>query len=105
MAAPTRLIPALREVLRFDETHVNGIDQLVLAHLIDSGELRMGSSSGLYRSGVDGALLGELGPRYSGEVASGGVHDATTRPLPVENTGSGDLVILKFFGPDITPCR
>lgn len=39
LAAPTRLIPALREVLRFDETHVNGIDQLVLAHLIDSGEL------------------------------------------------------------------
>lgn len=39
LAAPHSLIPALREVLRFDETHVNGIDQLILAHLIDSGEL------------------------------------------------------------------
>ena len=39
LAAPTHLVPRLREVLRFDEVHVNVIDQLVLAHLIREGEL------------------------------------------------------------------
>ncbi|GAA2853163.1 GntR family transcriptional regulator [Actinoplanes cyaneus] len=39
LVAPTRLIPALREVLRFQETYVNVIDQLILAQLIRSGEL------------------------------------------------------------------
>lgn len=39
LAAPTSLVPALREALRFDETHVNVIDQLALAHLIRTGEL------------------------------------------------------------------
>jgi hypothetical protein len=29
------------------------------------------------------------------------VHDAAVRPLVVENTGAEDLVVLKFFGPDI----
>ena len=29
------------------------------------------------------------------------VHDAATRPLRVENSGTEDLVILTFFGPDI----
>jgi len=29
------------------------------------------------------------------------VHDCATRPLLVQNTGSTDLVVFKFFGPDI----
>jgi hypothetical protein len=28
-------------------------------------------------------------------------HDRATKPLPVENTGDSDLIIFKFFGPDI----
>ena len=28
-------------------------------------------------------------------------HDAATQPILVENTGDGDLIIFKFFGPDI----
>jgi hypothetical protein len=28
-------------------------------------------------------------------------HDAATRPIPIENTGDKDLIIFKFFGPDI----
>jgi hypothetical protein len=28
-------------------------------------------------------------------------HAAATKPLVVENTGSEDLMIFKFFGPDI----
>ncbi|KUL26337.1 MocR-like pyridoxine biosynthesis transcription factor PdxR [Actinoplanes awajinensis] len=39
MVAPVRLVPALREALRFDEAYVNVIDQLVLAHLIRRGDL------------------------------------------------------------------
>ncbi len=30
-------------------------------------------------------------------------HDVAVRPHSVENTGSEDLVVLKFFGPDIQP--
>lgn len=30
-------------------------------------------------------------------------HDAAIRPLLVENTGDTDLIIFKFFGPDINP--
>jgi hypothetical protein len=29
------------------------------------------------------------------------VHDAATRGVPVVNTGTGDLVVFTFFGPDI----
>ncbi|MEU8821618.1 PLP-dependent aminotransferase family protein [Actinoplanes sp. NPDC048796] len=39
LAAPTHLIPALSHALRFDESHVNTIDQLVLARLIERGDL------------------------------------------------------------------
>jgi GntR family transcriptional regulator/MocR family aminotransferase len=39
LAAPTHLIPALWHALRFDESHVNIIDQLVLARLIERGDL------------------------------------------------------------------
>jgi GntR family transcriptional regulator/MocR family aminotransferase len=39
LAVPTGLVPAVREVLRFEETHVNVIDQLALALLIRRGEL------------------------------------------------------------------
>jgi hypothetical protein len=28
-------------------------------------------------------------------------HERATRPLRVENTGTDDLIIFKFFGPDI----
>jgi hypothetical protein len=28
-------------------------------------------------------------------------HDAATQPILVENTGDSDLIIFKFFGPDI----
>ncbi len=47
---------------------------------------------------------------YGGHEVRGGepdqdellvAHDAATRPLSVCNTGSEDLVVLKFFGPDI----
>jgi hypothetical protein len=50
--------------------------------------------------------------RYGGHEIRGGqpgmdelflVHDAATRAEVVENTGPDDLVILKFFGPDINP--
>ena len=30
-------------------------------------------------------------------------HAAATQPLLVENTGDTDLIIFKFFGPDINP--
>ena len=30
-------------------------------------------------------------------------HAKATEPIPVENTGHQDLVIFKFFGPDINP--
>ncbi|WP_433824422.1 PLP-dependent aminotransferase family protein [Actinoplanes sp. CA-015351] len=39
IAAPTALVPALREVMRYDEAYVNVIDQLALAHLIRRGDL------------------------------------------------------------------
>jgi hypothetical protein len=50
--------------------------------------------------------------RYGGHQVVGGdserdellvVHDAAVQPIEVENTGSEDLVIFKFFGPDINP--
>jgi hypothetical protein len=49
---------------------------------------------------------------YGGQPVAGGdpdldellvVHDAATRPLVVENTGTQDLVAFLFFGPDINP--
>jgi GntR family transcriptional regulator/MocR family aminotransferase len=39
LVLPTHLVGALRETLRYEETHVNLIDQLALAHLIRSGDL------------------------------------------------------------------
>ncbi len=30
-------------------------------------------------------------------------HDAAVRPVVVENTGTDELIIYKFFGPDINP--
>ncbi|WP_436534753.1 PLP-dependent aminotransferase family protein [Actinoplanes sp. HUAS TT8] len=39
IAAPTRLVPALRAALAYDEAYVNVIDQLILARLIGRGDL------------------------------------------------------------------
>ena len=62
--------------------------------------------------GVYNLLVWSGRGRYGGQEVVGGdsendellvVHDAAVRPLEVENTGSDDLVIFKFFGPDINP--
>jgi hypothetical protein len=48
--------------------------------------------------------------RYGGFEVEGGVpgrdellvtHAAATSPLTMENTGTEDLIVFKFFGPDI----
>ena len=50
--------------------------------------------------------------RYGGHAVVGGVHgrdellvthDRAIRPIEVENTGDDELLIVKFFGPDINP--
>jgi hypothetical protein len=62
--------------------------------------------------GVYNILVWRGTGRYGGSEVRGGepgvdelflVHDAATRAQLVENTGSDDLVVLKFFGPDINP--
>lgn len=60
--------------------------------------------------GVYNLLVWSGSGTYGGQEVRGGdadldellvVHDAAVRPLVVTNTGSTDLVVLKFFGPDI----
>jgi hypothetical protein len=60
--------------------------------------------------GVHNVLVWRGTGTYGGVAIRGGdpdldellvVHDAAVRPLVVENTGAEDLVVLKFFGPDI----
>jgi hypothetical protein len=60
--------------------------------------------------GVHNLLVWRGTGTYGGVAICGGdpdmdellvVHDAAVRPLVVENTGAEDLVVLKFFGPDI----
>ena len=66
-----------------------GIDRGVYTVLVWSGR---GSYGGLEVRGGD--------PRLDELLVS---HDAATRRLTVENTGAEDLVVFKFFGPDINP--
>jgi hypothetical protein len=62
--------------------------------------------------GVYNVLVWSGSGRYGGQQVHGGdatqdellvVHDAAVAPHIVENTGSEDLVVFKFFGPDINP--
>lgn len=72
--------------------------------------IRPGQSFTSRERGVYNILVWRGTGRYAGTEIRGGepgmdellvVHDAATRPLRVENIGADDLVILKFFGPDI----
>ncbi|MFF5076641.1 PLP-dependent aminotransferase family protein [Actinoplanes sp. NPDC000266] len=86
LAAPTRVVPALREALRRDEAHVNVIDQLVLARMIRRGELdrHLRRCRTRYRHRRD--LLGRAvaarlpGARLSGIAA--GLHAVLHLPAP-----------------------
>ena len=62
--------------------------------------------------GVYNVLVWAGSGRYAGQDVRGGdahldelliTHSAAVTPLVVENTGTDDLVIFKFFGPDINP--
>ncbi len=62
--------------------------------------------------GVYSLLVWQGRGRYGGQEVEAGVfemdellvsHARAVEPLPVENTGHEDLVIFKFFGPDINP--
>ncbi|MEV6299508.1 PLP-dependent aminotransferase family protein [Actinoplanes sp. NPDC051861] len=86
IVAPTHLVPALRDVLRFDETHLNVIEQLVLASLIRGGELdrhlrRCRSRYRHRRDHLGRAVATHLpGARLSGIAA--GLHAVLTLPGP-----------------------
>jgi GntR family transcriptional regulator/MocR family aminotransferase len=88
LAAPTRLVPALRDALRFDEVHVNIIDQLALAHLIRRGDLdrHLRRCRARYRHRRDRlgeAITGRLpGARLSGIAA--GLHAVLHLPGTAE---------------------
>jgi hypothetical protein len=71
-----------------------------------------GSSVDVREPGVYSLLVWSGSGRYVGHEVKGGdagldellvSHDVAVRPHTVENTGSDDLVVLKFFGPDIQP--
>ncbi|MDX6367880.1 MAG: hypothetical protein QOK30_2956, partial [Nocardioidaceae bacterium] len=71
-----------------------------------------GASVDVTEPGVYSLLVWSGSGRYGGHDVRGGdatldellvSHDVAIRPHPVENTGSEDLVVLKFFGPDIQP--
>jgi hypothetical protein len=62
--------------------------------------------------GVYNVLVWSGSGRYGGQQVQGGdasldellvAHDAAVAPHIVESTGSEDLVVFKFFGPDINP--
>lgn len=62
--------------------------------------------------GVYNILVWRGAGRYAGHEVAGlnfGMdellitHGAATKPLSVENTGTEDLIVFKFFGPDINP--
>ncbi|HEX7746160.1 MAG TPA: hypothetical protein VF462_12960 [Micromonosporaceae bacterium] len=74
--------------------------------------VRPGQSFITVEQGVHNILVWGGTGTYGGHEICGGqpgmdelflVHKAATRPEIVRNTGSDDLVILKFFGPDINP--
>ncbi|GFP29428.1 hypothetical protein HKBW3S44_00154 [Candidatus Hakubella thermalkaliphila] len=61
-------------------------------------------------SGVYSVLVWQGQGRYDGQEVKAGefgsdellvCHEKATRPLVIENTGSQELVLIKFFGPDI----
>ena len=69
-----------------------------------------GASVDVAEPGVYSLLVWSGSGRYCGHDVEGGdasrdellvAHDVAVRPHTVENTGSEDLVVLKFFGPDI----
>ncbi|GAA3203036.1 PLP-dependent aminotransferase family protein [Actinocorallia longicatena] len=70
MAVPDALLGPLREVMRYDESPVNALDQLVLADLITSGALdrHLAASRRRYRRRHD-RLVEALGP-----LPAGGLH-------------------------------
>jgi hypothetical protein len=71
-----------------------------------------GASVDVAEPGVYSLLVWSGSGRYGGHDVKGGdasldelliSHDVAVRPHTVENTGNEDLVVLKFFGPDIQP--
>jgi hypothetical protein len=71
-----------------------------------------GASVDVAEPGVYSLLVWSGSGRYGGPDVKGGdasldelliSHDVAVRPHTVENTGNEDLVVLKFFGPDIQP--
>jgi hypothetical protein len=74
--------------------------------------LRPGATYRARERGVYSLLVWQGSGRYGGvEVAAGDfdrdellvAHDRAVQPIAVENTGTEDLVVIKFFGPDINP--
>jgi hypothetical protein len=74
--------------------------------------VRPGQSFTTAERGVHNMLVWQGSGTVAGQPVTGGdpemdelliVHDAAVQALTVENTGSEDLVIFKFFGPDINP--
>ena len=75
--------------------------------VVGTGESYRSRESGVY------SILALQGRgRYGGAEISGGnpgrdellvTHERAVRDLDVTNTGDGDLVVVKFFGPDINP--
>jgi hypothetical protein len=80
-----------------------------------SGKRLVVRPGGRYTSrerGVYSLLVWRGSGRYGGVDVAGGdfardellvAHDRAVEPLEVENTGTDDLVVIKFFGPDINP--
>jgi hypothetical protein len=71
-----------------------------------------GASCTTSEPGVYSVFVWEGSGTYAGHEIRGGdatmdellvAHDAAVRPQTVVNTGSEDLVVLKFFGPDLQP--
>jgi hypothetical protein len=75
--------------------------------IVEPGNRRSCVDRGVYNAlvwqgkGTYGGVGVEAGNPSSDELLI--CHDTAVRPLLVENSGSTDLVIYKFFGPDINP--
>jgi hypothetical protein len=74
--------------------------------------VRPGQRYDTVERGVHTLLVWQGRGRYGGVEVRGGdpaqdelliAHDAATRPLEVRNEGPDDLVVIKFFGPDVNP--
>jgi hypothetical protein len=80
-----------------------------------SGKKLVESARQVYTSvdrGVYSLLVLRGTGRYGGHRVAGGQpgqdellvsHERAIRPLEIENTGDDDLVIIKFFGPEVNP--